>query len=64
MGIGEMKCFDGSSAVKLGMMQSIDVALGVPWWLSRLRIRCCHCCGIGSIPSQGTSVLGKRGLKK
>ena len=26
---------------------------GVPWWLIRLRIQCCHCCGSGSIPGLG-----------
>ena len=20
---------------------------GIPWWLSRLMIQCCHCCGSG-----------------
>ena len=35
-------------------------AIGVPWWLSRLRTWHCHCsgsgycCGVDSIPSQGT----------
>ena len=28
---------------------------GVPWWLSRLRIQHCHCCGMGSVPCPGTS---------
>ena len=36
--------------------------VGVPWWLSRLRIRSCHCCGsgysCGSVPGLGTSTLG------
>ena len=26
---------------------------GVPWWLSRRKIRHCHCCGTGSIPGPG-----------
>ena len=26
---------------------------GVSWWLSRLRIWHCHCCGVGSIPGPG-----------
>ena len=36
-------------------------SLGVPWWLSRLGIQCCHyyglghCCGAGLIPDPGTS---------
>ena len=25
----------------------------VPWWLNGLRILCCHCYGMGSIPSPG-----------
>ena len=28
--------------------------LGVPSWVSRLRIQDCHCCGTGSIPDLGT----------
>ena len=32
------------------------VFLGVPWWLSGLRIQDCHCSGIGSVPGQGTSM--------
>ena len=28
---------------------------GVPWWLSGLRTRHCHCCGAGSIPDPGLS---------
>ena len=27
---------------------------GVPWWLCRLMICHCHCCGSGSIPGLGT----------
>ena len=26
---------------------------GVPWWLSRLMIQCCHCCSSGLIPGPG-----------
>ena len=29
---------------------------GVPWWFSRLRIWCCHCCGTGSVPVLGNSI--------
>ena len=28
---------------------------GVLLWCSRWRIRCCHCCGLGSVPGLGTS---------
>ena len=39
----------------------IRVSCGVPQWLNRLGIQCCHCCGsdhwygVGSIPGPGTS---------
>ena len=29
---------------------------GVLWWLSRLRIWHCHCCGLSLVPGPGTSV--------
>ena len=33
--------------------------MGVPWWLSKLRIWHCHCCGTGLIPGQElTHALG------
>ena len=35
-----------------------------PWWLSRLRIRHCHCCGRGLIPGLGTSKCHGVGRKK
>ena len=38
------------------------IILGVPLWLSRLRIQCCHCCGASSIPGWGT--LHVRGTAK
>ena len=37
-------------------------AMGIPWWLSRLRTQCCYCCGsgcccgVGLIPGPGTSL--------
>ena len=37
---------------------------GVPWWLSRLRIWHCHCCGLGSIPGPGTSACWGNSQKK
>ena len=46
---------------------------GVSWWLSRVRIWCCHwssldhCCGVGWIPDLGTSTgcrLSKKKKKK
>ena len=41
----------------------------VPWWLSRLRIPCCHCCGSGYccvkglIPEPETSTCWGRGVE-
>ena len=37
---------------------------GVPWWLSGLRIRYCHCCGTGLIPGLGTSTCHKCSKKR
>ena len=37
---------------------------GVPWWLSRIRIWCCHCCGMSLIPVLGTSTCHGRDQKK
>ena len=44
--------------------------LGVPWWLSGLKIQHCHCCGtgrycggVGSIPGLGTPVCHGCGKK-
>ena len=34
--------------------------LGIPWWLSRLRIWHCHYYGAGSIPSLGTFTRQKK----
>ena len=36
----------------------------VPWWLSRLGIQHCHCCGAGSIPGLGTSSCHGHGQNK
>ena len=47
-----------SGTPKKGTIQNIGI--GVPWWLSRLRIWHCHCCGsgcccgVGLIPDLGT----------
>ena len=44
--------------------------LGVPWWLSRLRIQHCHycgsgyCCGGGLIPGLGTSACCRHDQKE
>ena len=49
------------------MVLSIDILIGVPWWLSRLRIwhcHCCdsrHCCGLSLTPGPGNfSMLRER----
>ena len=38
--------------------------LGVLWWLSGLRIWCCHCHGLSQIPGLGTFAWGRHGQKK
>ena len=35
--------------------------LGVPWWPSRLRIQCCHCCVSGCCCGVGTSACHRCG---
>ena len=31
------------------------MSFNLPWWLSRLKIWCCYCCGTGSTPGLETS---------
>ena len=38
--------------------------LGVPWWLSGLRIWHCHCCGPGLMPGPGPSPCHQCGQKE
>ena len=38
--------------------------LGVPWWLSGLKIQWCHCCGSGPCPGTGTSACHRWGKTK
>ena len=46
------------------------LSMGVPWWLSELRIwhcHCCglgHCCGVGLIPGPGISACHRQTHKK
>ena len=40
------------------------VVKGASWWLSRLRIWHCHCCGSGPIPGPGTFACCRHGQKK
>ena len=53
------------------MMYVLNCLLGVPWWLSGLRILCCHWCGLGTavvgwIPflAWETSTCCRHGQKK
>ena len=32
----------------------LNIDAGVLWWLIGLKIQCCHCCGMGSIPGPRT----------
>ena len=47
------------------MLRSVSKnrCLGLLLWCSRLRIRRCHCCGVGSIPGLGTSACQGCGQK-
>ena len=51
-------------------LSAFKIHYGVPWWLSRLRIQCCHWCGsdgycgAGSVPGLGTSTCHGCGWKK
>ena len=38
--------------------------MGVPWWLSVLRIWHCHCSGLGSVPGLGTSTCHRHNQKR
>ena len=47
-------------SVKMNQMQLITIKIseiGVPMWLSGLRIQCCHCCGLGSCQSLAPELL-------
>ena len=37
-----------------GQCRLIKSVMGVPWWLSRLKIQHCHCCSSGYICSMGS----------
>ena len=37
---------------------------GIPHWLSELRIWCCHCFGVGSVPGPETSACRRHHKKK
>ena len=41
-----------------------NLTLGVSWWLNRIRIGCCHCCGTGLIPGLRTSSSCRSGQTK
>lgn len=45
--------------------QTLNKYLGVPSWLSGLRVQCYHCCGTGSVPCLGILLatgVAKRGV--
>ena len=44
--------------LKRDICRSSRVVVGVPWWLSGLSIRQCHCCGSGYCCGKG-SILGQ-----
>lgn len=44
-----------------GRVELIRAEIGVPWWLSRLRISRCRCCSKGSIPDLGISACHRHG---
>ena len=45
-------------------LQSFRFLSRVPWWLSRLKVQCYHCCGTGLITGLGTSACHGRGQNK
>ena len=45
-------------------LQSFRFLSRVPWWLSRLKVQCYHCCGTGLITGLGTSARHGRGQNK
>ena len=55
---------------KLGCMHTKKRPHGVPWWLSGLRIWCCHCCGsscccgTGLIPGLETYTCHRHSYKR
>ena len=59
-----------SPARVLHVFNNKETRLRIPWWLSGLRISCCHCCGLGCkcskvlIPDPGTSVCWNCRKKK
>ena len=60
-----MDCeFQGPCVELMGVTFKRDYALGVPWWLSGLRIPHYHCYGIGLIIGLGTSACHGHSQKK
>lgn len=52
------------SSWQLSMLFQKNKPLGVPWWCRGLRIWCCHCCGMGSIPILEISACWECSQKK
>ena len=51
----------GNHFSNMYQVMKMFISFGVPWWLSRLRIQHCHCCGMGLIPGSGTFFWGGGG---
>ena len=49
---------------KVRWLLLLKVLLGVPWWLSGLKIWWCHCCGVGLILAWEISHAGGKAKKK
>ena len=63
-------CFHSQGHSEWSVRNSKSTCRGVSLWLSRLRIRCCHCCGfgyscgMGYIPGPETSACCGHSQKK
>ena len=53
-----------SIRIRLWPVHTLNMySLGVPLWLSGLRIQCSHCCDVGSVPGLGTSSCPRHSQK-
>ena len=55
------KCLNHKSRLKKRLG---NTTLGVPWWLSRLKVQRCHHCGLGSFPDLGPPTCHRCGQKR
>ena len=66
----KLRLAQGHTILLMAELRFEPTILGVPWWLGRLRIWCCHGCGLGhcsgsgSVPGPGTSACRGRGQKQ